>query len=363
MTMRIRTLTLLGLFPILLSSCHQAEHDNHEEALELAVTTPMRQDSTLIKEYVSQIHAIQHIEVRALEKGYLQHTFVDEGQTVEKGQSMFKIMPTVYQAELDRALAEAKAASIEYDNTRSLAERNIVSANELALAKAHLDKAEAEVTLARTHLDFTNIVAPFTGKMDHLEVRTGSLLDEGELLTTFSDLSQMWVYFNVPEAEYLDYMLNADDTAETSVRLKLANGMVYEHPGRIETIEADFDNRTGNIEFRATFPNPDMLLRHGQTGNILMDVPYPDALLIPQKAVYEILDQSYVYVLDEDNHLQQRHIRIAAEMPHVFIVESGLDTHDRILIEGLRRVQNGDEIHPEMMAATDVIASLELHAE
>jgi membrane fusion protein (multidrug efflux system) len=359
--MMYRTLLTLGVLAALLGGCSRAEHAVHKEAPELQVTTPMRRDATLTKEYVSQIHAYQHIELRALEKGYLQDTFADEGQLVEQGQPMFKIMPNVYQAELEKAKAEASVARIEYENTKALADKNIVSLNELAVARATLAKAEAEVNLAQTHLDFTNVNAPFTGMMDHLEVRKGSMVDEGELLTTLADLSKMWVYFNVPESEYLDFKLNG--MASQQVRLKLANGMVFDQAGTIETIEADFDNRTGNIEFRATFPNPSQLLRHGQTGNILMDVPYTDALMIPQKATFEVLDKTYVYVVNGDNKLEQRLITIAAEQPHVFLVDEGLDEDDVVLLEGLRRVQNGDEIVPKLEEPELVFAQLDLYAE
>jgi membrane fusion protein (multidrug efflux system) len=272
-------------------------------------------------------------------------------------------MPTVYEAELHKAQAEAEVSRIEYKNTQSLVEQNIVSPNELAVLKAEYDKALADVELAQTHLNFTDIRAPFTGKMDHLEARTGSLLDEGELLTTLSDLSKIWVYFSVPEAQYLDYAQNNQDITQTTVRLKLANGTIYQHNGQIDTIEADFDNHTGTIEMRATFPNPQKLLRHGQTGNILLDVPYPNTLVIPQKATFEILDQTYVYVLDNDNKLNTRHIQIAAELPHKFIVSSGLEESDTILIEGLRRVHNGQHIEPEQIPAQKALTELALDAE
>lgn len=358
-----KALATLSVITAILSGCGHEEHATHHGTLQFEVTNPLRQDSTLVKEYVSQIHATQHIEVRAMEKGYLQSTFVDEGQTVKQGQPMFKITPTVYEAELHKAQAEAEAARVEYENTKSLVEQNIVSPNELAVLKAEYDKALAEVELAQTHLSFTDIRAPFTGKMDRLEARTGSLLDEGELLTTLSDLSEMWVYFNVPEAQYLDYVQHHNDIRQTKVRLKLANGSIYEHEGKIDTIEADFDNHTGTIEMRATFPNPDMVLRHGQTGNILLDVPYPNTLVIPQKATFEILDQTYVYVLDKENTLKTRHIQIAAELPHIFIVSDGLAESDTILIEGLRRVHNGQHIEPERISASKALAELELEAE
>ncbi|MBO1256297.1 efflux RND transporter periplasmic adaptor subunit [Alteromonas sp. 5E99-2] len=361
--MNKKILVTVSVMTSILSACSHDEHQNHHETLQFEVTNPFRKDSTLVKEYVSQIHAIQHIELRAMEKGYVQQTFVDEGQTVEQNQTMFKITPTLYQAELHKAQAQAKAAKIEYENTKALMEKNIVSPNELAIVKAEYETAVAEVELAQAHLDFTNIRAPFTGKLDRLEVRTGSLADEGELLTTLSDLSEMWVYFNVPESEYLDYMQNDTPIINTKVQLKLANDSIYPQQGIIDAVEADFDNHTGTIEMRASFPNSEELLRHGQTGNILIDVPYKNTLVIPQKATFQILDQTYVYVVDSENVVTPRHITIAAELPHVFIVEHGLDEKDTLLIEGLRRVHNGDHIDPIRISAQDALAALALEAE
>lgn len=359
-----KTLLAASILTAVLSGCSHSENEVHKTgSLAFNVSHPIRQDMVLVKEYVSQIHAIQHIELRAMERGYLKSTFVDEGQTVEKGQPMFKIVPTIYEAELKRAQAEAKAVQMEYRNTRSLMEQNIVSPNELAVVEAEYQKAQAEVELAKTHLAFTDIRAPFTGKMDRLEVRTGSLLDGGELLTTMSDLSQMWVYFNVPESEYLNYVQSGKAKKGTEVGLKLANGTIYPYKGVIDTIEADFDNHTGTIEIRASFPNPDQLLRHGQTGNILMDVNYSDALVIPQKATFQVLDQNYVYVIDSDNKLATRHIVVAAELPHVFLVSDGLKEDDTILLEGLRRVSNGDKIVPNLISSDATLAELALQAE
>lgn len=138
---------------------------------------------------------IRAIRLKALERGYLEELFVDEGKSVTKGQPMFQIMSRIQQAELDRAKAEADAAGIEHENTRLLHEKQVVSKNELALAKAKLDKATAEVTLCQAHRQLTAIAAPFDGIMGLLHVRAGSLLDEGELLTTLSDNRTMWVYF------------------------------------------------------------------------------------------------------------------------------------------------------------------------
>jgi membrane fusion protein (multidrug efflux system) len=360
--MRKKFPLIAGLLLILFASCKSENHEKTEETT-FKVTSPVYRDTAITKDYVCQIHSIRNIELRALEKGYLQHIYVDEGQFVKKGQQMFHIMPNVYEADLQMAQAEARVADIEYQNTKMLAEGNVVSENELAMSLAKLEKARAEVALAQTHLSFTDIRAPFDGIMDHLHVREGSLLDEGELLTTLSDNSQMWVYFNVPEAEYLNYMEIADQVDHQEVTLLMANGKVFEHHGFVETIEGEFNNETGNIAFRANFPNPKGKLRHGETGSILMKVPLDHALIIPQKATFQILDKNYVFVVDKENVVRQREISIAAELPHLFAVASGLSASDRIVLEGIRMVRNGESISPEFVAPDQVLSNLELYAE
>ena len=191
-------------FPLLFS-CNHKEAEQ-EEATTFIVTKPVRIDTTIYREYVGQIRSTNHIELRSQEKGYLEGIFVDEGQYVKKGQLMFKLMPAIYEAEVAQAKAEMNYAEIEYKNTKTLADNNVVSSNELALAKAKLDQAKASLALAQVHLGFTEIRAPFNGMMDRFYTRLGSLVDEGELLTNLSDNSRMWVYFNVSESEYLEYI-------------------------------------------------------------------------------------------------------------------------------------------------------------
>tara|TARA_R110002049_G_scaffold326_1_gene1754 strand:+ start:1333 stop:2424 length:1092 start_codon:yes stop_codon:yes gene_type:complete len=350
------------LMLITLASCDKKIEEKPEEATFL-VTNPVKKDTLITKDYVSQIHSIRHIELRALEKGYLKHISVDEGQHVKKGQQMFQIMPNIYQAELQKAKAESNVAEIELKNTQLLADGNVVSPNELAMAKANLDKANAEVALAQTHLGFTSIKAPFDGIMDHLEAREGSLLDEGELLTTLSDNSKMWVYFNVPEAEYLDYIMNDTKKNNKTVELLMANNKRFNQKGIVETIEGEFNSETGNIAFRATFPNPDRILRHGETGSVLMTVPYKDVVIIPQKATFEILDKTYVFVVDKNNVVHQREISIGAELPHLFIVDKGLSENENILLEGIRMVKDQEKIHIKMVDGTSVLSNLALYAE
>lgn len=349
-------------YVVLITSCGHKEEKAVED-MEFIVTSPVKQDTTIYKEYVGQIRSANHIELRSQEKGYLENIYVDEGQFVKKGQLMFKLMPTVYQAEVEKAKAEMNYAEIEYQNTKSLADKNVVSPNELSMAKAKLDKAKAELALAQAHLGFTEIRAPFNGIMDRLYKRLGSLIDEGELLTTLSDNSKMWVYFNVSESEYLGYKSSQKQESK-KVLLQMANKEMYDISGVVETIEADFNNETGNIAFRATFQNPKGILRHGETGNIMMPAVLDDAILIPQKATYDVLDKKYVYVVDKNNVLQARQITVSYEMPHLYVVASGLSSEDKILADGLGKVKNGDHVKYKFVSFEKELSELSsLHAE
>ena len=276
---------------------------------------------------------------------------------------MFQIMPLIYQAELERAEAEREFTRIEYENTRTLADGNVVSESELALAQAKLDKAQAELALAEVHRSLTRLTAPFEGLMGRFHVRLGSLVEEGELLTTLSDNSTVWAYFNVTEAEYIDFMARPENVVGFPVRLRMANGRLFDGTGHIDTIEADFNNETGNIAFRASFENPSRLLRHGQTGKVLLTTTLERALLVPQKATFEVLDKRFVYVIDAEGRVRSREIEVAEELPHLYVVAGGLADDEPVLLEGLRLVREGHEVETELLGPDEVLESLELHAE
>ncbi len=354
---------LAGLCIALFNSSCAEKKEKHEEETKFLVTSPAQMDTSVTTDYVSQIRSIRHIELRALEHGYLQKIYVDEGDAVKEGQLLFQIMPNLYEAEKQKAQAEVNFAEIEYQNTKKLADGDVVSPNELAMAKAKLDQAKAELALAQVHLEFTKIRAPFDGIIDRFHVREGSLLEEGELLTELADNSKMWVYFNVPEAEYLDYTVQLKKDEPLNVDLLMANNKLFQYSGVVETIEADFNNETGNIPFRATFPNPQGLLRHGETGNIQLKVPLKNALIIPQKATFEILDKKYVFVVDENNMLNSRQITLGEEMQHLYVVTQGLKPNDKILLNGLRKVKEKDEISYDYLKPEAVLSKLELYAE
>lgn len=358
-----RIVMLLGLCAVLCHTSCISKKEKKEEAAKYAVTSPLKIDTSFNKEFVSQIRSVKNIEIRAQEKGYLQNIYVDEGQFVKSGQLLFKIMPKMYEAELLKAKAETRVAEIELQNTKTLADKNVVSKNELSMAQAKLDQAKAEMAVAKLHLSFTEIRAPFDGTIDRIPLKLGSLVDEGQLLTSLSDNSQMYAYFNVSEPEYLDYQTNVKGRGDRKVSLLLANNEPHKYKGDVETIESEFDNETGNIAFRAKFPNPDRLLKHGETGKVKMTVPLKNALVIPQKATYEIQDKQYVFVIDKNGVVRSRNITISSQMPDLYIIGSGLSENDHVLLEGVQKVKEGDKIKYEFITPKEVIAHLQLKAE
>lgn len=358
-----KLIMLLSICALLnLTSCAKKEEVKEEEG-KFTITNPAVIDTVFTKEYVSQIKSVRNIEIRAQEKGFLQNIYVDEGQFVKAGQVLFRIMPKVYEAELLGAQAEAKAAEVELQNAKTLADKNIVSKNEQVVAQAKLDQARAEVALAKLHLSFTEIRAPFDGTIDRIPKKLGSLIDEGELLTSLSDNSQMFAYFNLSEPEYLDYETNVKNRAATNVGLLLANGDTFKEKGNVEVIESEFDNETGNIAFRARFPNSGKLLKNGETGKVLMEVPLHNVIVIPQKATYEIQDKKYVFVVDKNDVVSSKEITIKGEIPDLYMIDGGITASDKILLEGVQKVKDNDKIHYKYIAPQEVITHLRLKAE
>jgi membrane fusion protein (multidrug efflux system) len=336
----------------------------------IVVTTPVAMDVVIPQKYVCNVHAQRHIDVRALTAGYLEAVPITEGQAVKKGQVLFKIVPVLYRARLDAAKAEVQVAQIEFNNTKKLLEQKLVSAQEVALYEAKLAKAQAKAKLAEAELAFTEVKAPFDGIVDRLQQQQGSLVKEGDALTSLSDNSVMWVYFNVSEARYLEYKARYPEKdskikfADARIELVLANGTQFDQSaGDTVTVEGTFNNKSANIPFRADFPNPERLLRHGLTGNVLIKQSLKNALVIPQRATFEVLDKRYVYVVGKDDVSHQREIVVGHELDDVFVIAKGLDANDRIVLDGVRQVRDGDKLEYEFRKPDEVLPNRKFHAE
>ena len=355
------TLALIFSTLLMILSCKDKKEEK-EETVVYPVTSPVKMDTVINKEFVSQIRSERNIEIRAQEKGFLEKIYVDEGQHVQAGQVLFRIMPQLYQADVLKAKAEVAQAEIELQNASTLAKSNVVSINEKRMAKAKLDAAKAELNLAQTHLSFTTIRAPFSGIIDRLPLKLGSLVDEGDLLTSLSDNGGIFAYFNVSEPEYLNYQTHSAERENNQVSLIMANGEVFPNKGTIQTIEGEFDNETGNIAFRAKFPNSNQLLRNGETGKIQMTLPLKNALIIPQKATYEIQDQKYVFVVGKDGIARSKNIKVSYELPDIYVVSEGLDVGDKILLEGVQKVKDDQKVETKFQDPKKVLSSLKLQA-
>lgn len=359
---------LLALISLSLPACNMHKEEHHEEARKIVVTSPESKAVTLTDEYVCQIHSQRHIEVRALEQGYLEKISVKEGQQVKAGNVLFSVIPVLYQTKAEAEQAEARLAKLELDYTKTLHQKNVVSEKEVALKEASFLKATAKAQQAQAELNFAKIVAPYDGIIDRLHHQQGSLVEEGEILTTLSDNRLMWVYFNVPEKAYLEYMANRKQhEAEDIIELRLANQEKYPYPGKLGNgsgaIEGQFNNQTGNIAFRADFSNPDGVLRHGQTGTILIHRTLKNALVIPQRATFELLDKRYVWVIDKDDVAHQREIAVKHELEDIFVIESGLDVTDKIVFEGVREVEEDAKVEYEFRKPEEILKNQKFHAE
>ncbi len=333
------------------------------EASVLPVMVVQEEDIVLEQEYVADIHASQNIELRARVKGYLEKIHVDEGRKVTKGQVLFTIDDDIFVSELEKAKAslqiaeaEARVAELEMRNVKLLVDREVVNKTELDLAKAKYEalmarvaECRANVSNASINLSHTVIKAPFNGIIDRIPFKVGSLIDEGSLLTTVSDIQTVNAYFNVSETEYLGYMKALiGDSIKTSdkVELVLVDGEHYPLPGQIETMEGEIEQGTGSIAFRARFPNPDHLLKHGSSGRIRLTRRMDNAILVPQKSTFEVLDRTYVYVTDANGVISQRAIQPEARFGMYYVVRSGLEKGDRVVFEGIQNLKEGDSIIP-----------------
>ncbi len=336
------------------------EHEPHK----IVATTPEVKDVVLTDSYVCQIHSQRHIDVRALDGGYLEELLIKEGQAVKKGDLMFRILPVLYKAKMEAEKAEAKLAQLEFNNTKMLAARKVVSPNEVLLLDAKRAKAQAQADLATAEMNFTYVKAPFDGIVDRQRQQLGSLIKEGDVLTTLSDNSVMWVYFNVPEAQYLEYMAAQSQGGEPpKIELELAGGTKFPHLGKIGAIESNFNNETGNIAFRADFPNPDRLLRHGQTGKVILSTVSKDAVVIPQRAAFDVLANHYVFIIDEQGKARQREFTIKNELEDVFVVNTGVKPGDKIILEGSSQVRDGEKVAFEFDSPEVVMSRLKNRAE
>jgi RND family efflux transporter MFP subunit len=357
---------------LLLSACSSKSTKETPESF--PVTSVIKIDTSVYTDYVAEIHALQNVEIRARVTGYLEKIHVDEGAHVQQNQLLFSINNREYAEELAKtkalyksAVAEVKAAELELKNVMQLAEKKIVSGTEIELTKnrleaqkARMEEAQAYQAQAQLRFSNTEIRAPFSGIINRIPSRIGSLIEEGALLTSISENDEIFAYFDVSEREYLTYArgIQHDSIRSRNVSLILADGIEHSYQGKIETIEGVIDDGTGNIAFRARFKNPGRVIRHGASGKVRLRKKYDDVLVVPQKSTFEIQDKLYVYVVDKDNHIKMRNIETKYRLPHLFIISKGVAEGEKIIYEGIQNVKADMTVTPQELSMRTIIKQL-----
>jgi RND family efflux transporter MFP subunit len=362
--MRFKYLSAILLVSLVTGCASKEEKKETVEITEVPVIQLQQSDTSLHQNYVADIQAVKNVEIRARIKGFIEHIYVDEGRPVKQGQLLFKISNKEFLNDLNKAKATvasaraaAKIAELEMERVKVLVDKKVIAKSELELAKARLSDSEAKVaealTLvseANTKIGYTSVRSPFNGVIDRIPLKSGSLVDDGVLLTTISDNNQMYAYFNVSENEYLQYQKTSSSNLKRDklAALILSDGTRYQHNGRIETQEAEFSDNTGSIAFRAKFPNPQNMLKHGASGNVQLITMLNGKVLVPQKSVLEIQDKSFVFIVNSNNTVKMQSFTPQLRVSEYYVVKDGLQAGDKIVYEGVQNIRDGAQIKPRL---------------
>lgn len=358
-----------------ISSCSNNKPADPQNIIQVPVLRVQQKPMVSNRTYVSDIQAIRNVELCSKVSGFLAGIYVDEGQHVKKGQLLFKIADEEFKAEVARTnaicntvKAEARITDLEYSRVKSLVDKKIISPSELQLAvskqkaaQARIEEAEFACKNALHKLSYTTIRAPFDGVIDRIPLKNGSLLTEGTLLTSISDISAVYAYFTISENEYLAYKraVNAGDSDRDQVAsLILADGKEYDQKGKIETVVSEFDATTGSIAFRAKFPNPRQLLKHKATGKVKLSENIENTVVVPQKATFEIQDKTYVFTLDTDNKVHMKSFVPGGRIDQYYIVQSGIVPGEKIVYEGIQNLKDGIKVTPRIMPEENLANAL-----
>lgn len=335
---------------------------------EYAVREIKTTECNLSTSYPATIKGIQDIEIRPKVSGFITKVHVDEGDFVRRGQVLFSIDRVQYEAAVKSAEAAVRVArtavgtqKLTVKNKKMLHEKKIISdydmemaENQLASAEAELASARAQLIDARNNLSFCSVTSPSDGVVGTIPYRVGSLVSSttAEALTTVSNISKMYVYFSMTEKQLLEYTKGTDGVkgalaAIPAVSLQLADGSTYNQTGKVTNVSGVIDIATGSVSMRATFDNPQKILRSGGSGSVVFPIHMDNAILVPQKATYEIQDKHFVYVVGKDNKVKNTEITVLPQNDGTnFVVTGGLKAGERIVVEGVNTLSDGMAIKP-----------------
>lgn len=334
---------------------------------EFAVSTIGSSSAALQTTYPATIKGIQDVEVRPKVSGFITKVYVHEGQTVSAGQPLFSIDSETYaaavrsaSAAVNTAKAQANTAKLTYQNNKKLYDSKIIgeyelstAANSLATAQAQVAQAEASLASAKEQLAWCVVKSPSAGVVGSLPFKEGALVSaSGQALTTVSNISTMEVFFSVSETQILNMTksngnMQAAIAAFPAVKLQLADGTIYNHPGKVVKMSGVIDSSTGSVSLIAHFANPEKLLKSGGAGQIVVPNDQNSAIVIPQEACSQVQDKIFVYAVTKDNKVKYTEIKVNPQDDGKnYIVTSGLNVGDRIVVKGITKLTDGQQIKP-----------------
>lgn len=356
-------------FGILFSSCggQKQEGSYEQQALHADFIALQESPTTIVETYPGTIEGTVNVDIRAQVSGYLEATYVKEGEYVQKGQSLFKIKSDVFneqvtnsKASLQSALASQANAQIELEKIRPLVQGKVVSDLQLKTAQAQYDAATAQVAQAKSALSssqlnaaFAIIKAPVSGYIGRIPSRVGNLVTptDANPLTSLSEIDQVYVYFNLNEAKFIAFMNDRKkDAGMNTVEIIMADGNRYNHKGRVEIASGNIDRNTGTIALKAVFANPDKILRSGGAARVVLTKNLNSALTLPMAAVKDIQDKFFVYVLADSNKVAMKTIEIDGRTGSDYIIKSGVKSGDKIAINSIDQLTEGVVVVPKIVS-------------
>src|SRR5690625_3452282 len=357
-------ISITGLVSCTSGNSKNADNSEGLKAIELPVTTVNKTVAFTEKTYLGSVEGTNNVEIRPQVGGKLKAIFVDEGEYVEKGQKLFQIDPLTYNEALNNEIAnrevrkaELEKAALEIERLTPLVENEVISDVRLRaaesnyeVAKSALAQSNAAVNSAKINRDFTLIKAPVDGYIGRIPKRIGNIvsMSDSEPMTVLSDIKNVRVYFSMSETDFLYFnershrdslAIEEGETKDmlTEVSLILADGKEFEEKGIIDAVDGHVNRNTGAISLRATFPNPKGMLRSGNSGKIKLEERHQNVIVIPQTAIYEIMDKTFVYVLQEDNIIKRHPVMLAGKSGKNYLVKEGLEAGDKIVTSGVER--------------------------
>jgi len=332
----------------------------------LPTITVGEQSTTSNLSFPVNIEGVVNSPVQAKISGYITKVLVDEGQAVRQGQPMFQLETQTLNQSAASAKAQVEVARVEVNRLLPLVEKNIVSKVQLETAQANLQRAQAAYNEVASNIGFAVVKAPVNGVVGAIQYREGALVTANNtVLTTVSDVKDVYAYFSMNEKDYLSFLAQAKGaTAKeklanfSEVSLIMANGKEYNHKGKIQTVTGQIDPTTGSIQIRATFPNPAHSLTNGNSGTILIPQTFDNSLVIPEVAVFEQQGKIFAYKV-EDNTIKQVVVTLKSRTDNLVVVESGLKAGDVIIVQGLNGVRTGDKVTPQPVSMDSIVKAIQ----